>query len=71
MKSRSFDNVIWKEGNHFVAQCLNVDISSFGDSKEEALKHLKEALELYYEDEDITEFTMIEQPEIVHTEINA
>ncbi len=71
MKSRSFDNVIWKEGEHFVAQCLNVDVSSFGDSKEEALTNLKEALELYYEDENPLNFTTIEQPEIVHTKINA
>lgn len=33
-----------------MAQCLNVDVSSFGKTKTEALKNLKEALELYFED---------------------
>lgn len=38
MKSITIESVIWKEDEHFVAQCLNVDVSSFGSSKEEALK---------------------------------
>jgi predicted RNase H-like HicB family nuclease len=43
--------IIYKEGKYFVAQCLNVDVSSFGDSIQEAKDNLKEALELYFEDE--------------------
>jgi hypothetical protein len=35
-----------KEGQHYVAQCLNIDMSSFGDSKEDGLSNLNEALEL-------------------------
>lgn len=31
-------NILWKEGNYYLAQCLNVEVSSFGDTKEEALK---------------------------------
>ena len=38
-----------KEGWHYVAQCLNVDVSSFGSSEKAALKNLREALELYLE----------------------
>jgi len=38
---------IWKEGKYYVAQCLNVDISSFGKTKKEALENLDEALALY------------------------
>jgi len=49
-----FKNVIWKEGDKYVAQSLNVDISSFGDSKTEALRNLREALELYFEDVGVT-----------------
>jgi predicted transcriptional regulator YheO len=34
-----FKNIVWKEGSHYVALlCLNVEVSSFGDMKEEALK---------------------------------
>jgi predicted RNase H-like HicB family nuclease len=62
-------NVVWKEGEYFVAQCLNVDISSFGESKEEALKNLKEAIELYMEDTSIDNLTQIESPEIVYSQI--
>lgn len=50
MRKLSLQNVIWKEGKYYVAQCLNVDISSFGETRKEALKNLHEALELYLED---------------------
>ena len=63
----SFQNVVWKEGEHFVAQCLNVEVSSFGDTKEEALKNLEEALELYFEDTSIADISIIENPELVET----
>jgi predicted RNase H-like HicB family nuclease len=43
--------VIYKEGKHYVAQCLNVDISSFGATIDEASANLKEALQLYFEDD--------------------
>ena len=45
-----FTSIVWKEGVHYVAQCLNVDISSFGKTKAEALNNLEEAIELYFED---------------------
>ena len=43
--------VIYKEGKYYVSQCLNVDISSFGDTIDEASANLKEALQLYFEDD--------------------
>jgi len=43
--------IIYREGKYFVAQCLNVDVSSFGDSIQDAQNNLKEALDLYFEDE--------------------
>lgn len=58
-------NVVWKEGKHYVAQCLNVDISSFGDTKKEALMNLNEALELYFEDIKVPKIPKVERPEIV------
>lgn len=42
--------MVWKEGKYYVAQCLNVDVSSFGRTKVGALRNLEEALELYFED---------------------
>ncbi len=64
----SFQNVVWKEGEYFVAQCLNVEVSSFGDTKEEALQNLDEALALYFEDASLTDLSIIENPELVETE---
>lgn len=43
--------IIYKEGKHYVSQCLNVNIASFGATIEEATSNLKEALDLYFEDE--------------------
>ncbi|MBD3330133.1 type II toxin-antitoxin system HicB family antitoxin [Candidatus Peregrinibacteria bacterium] len=57
--------VVWKEDKHYVAWCLNTGISSFGDTKKEALKSLQEALELYFEDNPVTKITKIERPDIV------
>jgi len=64
-----FQNVVWKEGEHYVAQCLNVDISSFGESKTAALKNLNEALALYFEDVAIADISLIENPELITTEL--
>ncbi len=46
---RKFTASIWQEGDWYVAQCLEVDVASQGASREEALKNLSEALELYFE----------------------
>jgi len=58
-----------KEGKHYVAQCLNVDVSSFGKTKKEALDNLSEALELYFEDSKNIKITKIERPEVIVTRI--
>lgn len=50
MNTVQINNAVWKEGDYYVAQCLNVDVSSFGITKDEALANLKEVLKLYYED---------------------
>ena len=44
--------IVRKEGNYHVAQSLQIDVSSFGNSKEEALKNLQEAVALYYDNEN-------------------
>ena len=43
--------IIFKEGKYYVSQCLNVDISSFGNNIGKATTNLTEALDLYFEDE--------------------
>ncbi len=63
-------SVVWKEGKYFVAQCLNVDIASFGKTKTEALRNLDEALELYFEDKKVSRLHQVERPEIVALTVN-
>jgi predicted RNase H-like HicB family nuclease len=62
-------NIVWKEGDFYVAQCLNVEVSSFGDTKEEAIKNVQEALDLYFEDMPVEDALKIEQVEIISTEM--
>ena len=60
-----FWNIVWKEGKYYVSQCLNVDVSSFGKTKKEALESLEEALELYFEeDKSPSNIVKIEKPEV-------
>ena len=49
MNNQTFTASIWREDNWFIAQCLEVDIASQGQSEEAALVNLAEALELYFE----------------------
>ncbi len=46
---RPFTASVWREGNWYVSQCLEVDVASQGETEEEALANLAEALELYFE----------------------
>lgn len=58
-------NVIWKEGKTYVAWNLNTSVSSFGDTKKEAMKSLKEALELHLEDIPASKINKVERPDLV------
>ena len=40
--------LIYREGDYYVSQCLNVEVASFGSTIDEAMANLKEATELYY-----------------------
>jgi predicted RNase H-like HicB family nuclease len=46
---RPFAASVWQEGDWYVAQCLELDVASQGETEAEALTNLKEALELYFE----------------------
>lgn len=49
---RGLNALVWKEGKIFVARAVEIELASQGKSKEEALKNLKEAIHLYFDDED-------------------
>jgi predicted RNase H-like HicB family nuclease len=43
--------IVYKEDKYYVSQCLNVEVASFGNTIDEATNNLREALDLYFEDE--------------------
>ncbi len=45
--TRRFTAHLGREGDLWVAQCLQVDVASQGETEEEALANLEEALELF------------------------
>jgi predicted RNase H-like HicB family nuclease len=49
LMKRPFSATVWREGDWFVSQCLDLDIASQGSTEEEALANLREALELHFE----------------------
>ncbi len=62
---KQLNTVVWKEGKFFVAQCLNVDVSSFGETRKEAIQNIDEALALYFEDVPALSLRKVEKPELV------
>lgn len=60
---------ITHEGDWYVARCLDVEVTSQGESVDEALDNLREALELYFEDAPIPD--LAEPPIIAHVDVAA
>ncbi len=46
---RTFTASVWQEGQRYVAQALEADVASQGESVDEALANLREALRLHLE----------------------
>lgn len=61
--------VLSKEKDWVVAVCPELDVASEGKTVEEAMKNLKEAVELYLEDED-PESIQIKEIQIKNLEIS-
>lgn len=62
---------LFREQELYVAQCLNVDVSSFGETREKALASLREAVELYFEDAPAEDFTLVAEAEVGQETIHA
>lgn len=52
ISNRKLRYVIEEENDAYVARCLDVEVTSDGDTAEEALTNLNEALALYFESDD-------------------
>ncbi len=48
----TFSAILWREGKLQIAWSPELDIASQGKNVEEALSNLREAIDLYFEDED-------------------
>ena len=48
---RTFTAAVHQEDGWYVARCLEVEVASQGHTLDVALANLREALELYFEDE--------------------
>jgi predicted RNase H-like HicB family nuclease len=68
MMKQAFTARVFQEGNWFVAQCLEVDVTSQGETQNEALGNLREALELHFEPPSAT---IIPELQKIEVEINA
>jgi len=63
-RERRLSYVVYQEDDGFVAKCLDVNVASEGDTEQEAIDNLREALELYFEDADDYEFPAVEHPRV-------
>ena len=68
---RKFAVRIWRESELHIAQALDVDVASQGESREEALANLREALELHFEPPVATSGERPDAIEVVEVEIAA
>lgn len=50
---RTLTAAVVRDGEWYVARCLEVEVASQGESIVDALANLREALELYFEDEEL------------------
>lgn len=51
--SLKYNVIIEQEENWYIAKCIDNNVASQGKTIEEALNNLKEAIELYLENEDL------------------
>lgn len=64
-KYKNFHIIIWQENKTFVAKAIENNISSFGQTFEEAFENIKEALDLYYEGEKSPVYETIKSPSLI------
>lgn len=53
MKNIKLKVIIYKDEEFYTAQCLDVDVATFGKTIAEAKHNIREALELYFDDEQV------------------
>jgi predicted RNase H-like HicB family nuclease len=61
---------LWKEDKYYVAKCLNIDVSSFGLTIDEAVQNLIEAVELYFNENENPAYIQVENVMIGECQAN-
>lgn len=61
---KKLHSIVWKEDKWYVAKALEVEVASQGKTESEALINLKEALELYFEDQTKVELAPVNHPKL-------
>ena len=69
MKRHEINLIVWQEGDQYVSQCLDVDVASCGDTATAAIANLQEALNLYFEDHNLDNQTVITNISLHKTEV--
>ncbi len=54
---RKISALSWKENDLYIAKAVEVEVASQGKTKIDALNNLKEALELYFEDNSTSNYS--------------
>jgi predicted RNase H-like HicB family nuclease len=65
--ARTLTAAVTRDGEWYVARCLEVEVASQGETVDEALANLREALELYFEDDEVP--ASFEHPLVTSIEI--
>ena len=75
MKIFGYTAIVWKESEGYVSKCPELGVGSCGDTFEDAVKNLREAVELYIDNakalgmiEDIEESLIAKEKYTAHLE---
>lgn len=66
MSKTDLKAIVWQEDNWFIAKAFGLEVVSQGKTKKEAISNLQEAIDLYFEDENIilTDYLIPNNPEL-------
>lgn len=64
---RTIKAYVYKGDTHYVAECMNIAVVTQGETLDETIANLREAVTLYLEDEDTAELGLMPNPGLVVT----
>ena len=67
MLHRSIKAYVTKGDTHFVAQCIEINVVTQGQTLDETVQNLQEAVALYLDGEDLAELHLADKPSLLIT----